>query len=115
MTADYRAEGDDMTNDGTNVDLEEMNALSGAVFGFAGEVKSVGDRAGGIDYNVNAFGLLGSLCARSASNAAERAVAGLNSLYLNVHADATAISETALDFKNNEQVQTDRFRSDDHG
>jgi hypothetical protein len=106
-----------MTNDGTNVDLDEMNTLAGAVFNLAGEIKSVADKASGIDYNVNTFGLIGARVgfALDVGDAAARASAGLDSLYWNVHADATAISDTALDFKNNEQTQTDRFRSDDHG
>ena len=92
-----------------------MDTFASTVYGFAGSIKSVADRADGIDYNVNSFGLIGAACTGSARTTAGKAVAGLYSLYRNVYSDATAISDTAIDFRNNEQDQTDRFRDGENG
>jgi hypothetical protein len=99
----------------TNINLDEMNKFASAVFGFAGDLKSVADRAGAVDYDVNTFGMLGALFTGDVRSTADRTAAGLLALYRNVYADATAVSDTALDVKNNEDTQTNRFRGGDDG
>ncbi|HEX6351679.1 hypothetical protein [Actinophytocola sp.] len=94
----------------TDVNLDEMNKFASAVFGFAADIKSVAERASTVDYNVNTFGLIGAACTGRVRSTADRTAAGLLALYRNVYSDATSISDTALDFKNNEDTQTNRFR-----
>lgn len=95
--------------------LDEMNNLAAEVHGFSEVIASAAAAASAIDYNVNAFGLLGALAANGAGDTAARTVAGLQALAGNVDADATTVTASASDFMNTEQTQTDCFRGIDHG
>jgi hypothetical protein len=104
-----------MTDDITTVELDEMDRLASAVHALSDKVVEAADDTIAIDYDAGAFGVLGAMVAARANSAATRASAGLHSLAQHITADATAVTDTALAVRHNEQAQVQSFRSGDDG
>jgi hypothetical protein len=101
-----------MTNEGTQVDPDELDKLASALQKNADTIRSAAHLASGIDYNVNTFGLFGALMTDTARETARKTVIGLGTLAENVTADGFVVTDTAVDFRNNEDTQVDRFRGE---
>lgn len=97
-------------NDETCVNLDELEALAAALQVNAEKLESAARLASSIDYNVNTFGFFGAWTADSARETASQTVLSLDALAENVVADSFAVTDTAVDIKNNEDAQANAFR-----
>jgi hypothetical protein len=104
-----------MSDEGTHVELDELDALRKALIAVAGSIDSAADGTGAIGYDVGAFGLFASFVATTAADTARRTTAGLRAVSSNVVSDAEAVASTAIEFRTTEQTQAARFRSGERG
>lgn len=104
-----------MTNDGTDVELDELATLNATFRGLSDTIRTTADTAVGIRYHSNTFGAFAWLFAQEANDAASRAARGLYALSSNVTVDAENVAGSATEFEETEQAQAARFRSGDHG
>ncbi len=99
---------------GTDVDTGELFAFAGGMRDRGDAIGTASERVGRIDYGVNAFGAFGSMVNDDAENAASRTTEGLMYLGQNVSIDATAVSDAATEYDENERAQAQQYRSAEH-
>lgn len=99
-----------MTNEGTQVDPDELDTLAAALQTNAETLRSAARLASSIDYNVNTFGLFGAWAAETARETASQTVRSLDTLAENVVADSFVVTDTAVTVRTNEDAQADTFR-----